>query len=112
MTVYDAAQLVDFQPDRFTTRRVFESPDGLVVWFGFQPGQALREHQTSSQAWIQVLQGKVAFEAGQDRVTLEAGQNVVLAPEVPHAVTALERSILQVVLFPHPHRHTLLDRES
>ncbi|MCL6564113.1 MAG: cupin domain-containing protein [Firmicutes bacterium] len=112
MTVYDTAQLVRFDPDRFTTRRVFESPDGLVVWFGFQPGQALREHQTSSRAWIQVLKGKVAVEVDQDRVTLEAGQNVVLAPEVPHSVTALEQSILQVVLFPHPHRHTLLDVES
>ncbi|MBX5466590.1 MAG: hypothetical protein K6U14_03720 [Firmicutes bacterium] len=105
----NAHELVAFHPDHATTYRAFESPEGLVIWFGFQSGQSLREHQTSSHAWIQPLQGRVRLEVGDgEGTTLKPGQAVALDPYEAHSVVALEPSILQVVLVPHPHRHTLL----
>lgn len=38
---------------------------------------------------------------------MSAGQTVELAPRERHALTALTESLVQLVLVPHPHYHSL-----
>lgn len=97
-----------YHPDHFVVTHLFDSPHAAIVWFGFTKGQSLREHQTSSTAVIQVLRGHIELTTDQVQ-TLAAGQAVALKPHERHALTALEDSVVQLILVPHPHHHSLAD---
>ncbi len=95
-----------YHPDHLVVRHMFDADQAAVVWFGFQAGQVLKDHETSSTALIQVLQGRIRVNAVEERV-LSAGQTVELPPGERHALTALTDALVQLVLVPHPRYHSL-----
>lgn len=95
-----------YHPDHLVVRHMYDADHAAVVWFGFKSGQALKDHETSSTAIIQVLKGQVRLSTAEERV-MSAGQTVELAPRERHALTALTESLVQLVLVPHPHYHSL-----
>lgn len=95
-----------YNPEHFVVRHMYDSDHAALVWFGFQRGQTLRDHETTSVAIIQVLRGKIRLRSGDDQV-LETGQTVQLEPNVRHALEALDDSLVQLVLVPHPRFHRL-----
>lgn len=97
-----------YNPDHFVVQHMYDADHAAVVWFGFMPGQALKEHQTSSVAIIQVLKGRVEVDAG-ETVDLATGQAIELKENQRHAVTAFEQSLVQLILVPHPRFHSLAD---
>lgn len=97
-TLYDADHLV--------VRHMYDSDHAAVVWFGFKPGQVLKDHKTTSTAIIEVLKGQIRLNTAVEQV-LEAGQGVQLEPDERHALTALSDSLVQLLLVPHPRYHSL-----
>jgi hemerythrin-like domain-containing protein/quercetin dioxygenase-like cupin family protein len=88
-------------------RPVLDNKVSKVVQFSFPKGKVLQKHKTSSAILVQVLSGKVKFEAGEERI-LEPLQMVSLPPNVEHSVEALEESIMLLTLTPSPSMHTIL----
>ena len=97
-----------FNPEHLTVKHMYDNKHATVVWFGFCQGQELREHETTSAGVVQVLRGKVQLVTADTQV-LEAGQTALLQSSERHSVTALEDSVLQVILVPHPRYHSLSD---
>ena len=93
-------------PDHLVVRHMYDADHAAVVWFGFQSGQMLKDHETSSTALIQVLKGQVRLNAAGERV-MSVGQTVELPPGERHALTALTDALVQLVLVPHPRYHSL-----
>jgi quercetin dioxygenase-like cupin family protein len=98
-----------YDEKHFTIRHLFESNHLVVVWFGFVPGQVLRDHQTSSHALIQCISGAIRVESMGETVELTMGMSVVIEPHVVHALYANERALVQLSITPHPSQHSLLD---
>lgn len=92
-----------------TIRHLFESHHLVVVWFGFVPGQRLRDHHTSSHALIQCISGAIRVESMGETVELAAGMSAVIEPHVRHALYAAERAVVQLSMTPHPSQHSLLE---
>lgn len=97
-----------YNSDHLVVTHMYDSHHAAVVWFGFTSGQALRDHETTSVAIIQVLRGRIRLNTATEQV-LEAGQAVQLQPSEHHALTALEDSLVQLVLVPHPRYHSLAE---
>ena len=95
-----------FNPEHLTVKHMYDNQHAAVVWFGFSKGQSLREHETTSVAIIQVLSGKIKLNTSIEQI-LEAGQAVALKPSERHALTGLENSVVQLLIVPHPHYHSL-----
>ena len=95
-----------YNPEHLTVKHMYDNQHAAVVWFGFTPGQALREHETTSVAIIQVLKGKIKLNTAEEQI-LAAGQAVALKPSERHALTGLENSVVQLTLVPYPHYHSL-----
>ncbi len=95
-----------YNADHLVVKHMYESDHAAFVWFGFKAGQALRDHETTSTAIIEVLVGRVQLNTASEQV-LEAGQGVRLEPSERHALTALLDSVVQLVLVPHPRYHSL-----
>jgi len=86
-------------PENGTLSRVVFSGDGLrVVLFAFDEGQELTDHTASVPAVIQVIKGRLGLTLGDDTVEIRADSWVHMDAHLPHAVVALEPSVLILTL--------------
>ena len=86
-------------PENGTLSRVMFSGDGLrVVLFAFDEGQELTDHTASVPAVIEVVMGRFALTLGGDTVEFGVDSWVHMDAHLPHAVVALEPSVLILTL--------------
>jgi quercetin dioxygenase-like cupin family protein len=64
------------------------------VLFSFEPGGRLEEHSTPGLVTIHALEGRVEIEAEGVLHSLPAGSVLILDPNVPHDVRAIELSAM------------------
>jgi len=69
-----------------------------LVLFALEAGAMLPEHRAPGHVLIQCLRGRLELEAAGARQTLGAGEALLLDPEVPHGVSALEESDMLLTL--------------
>ena len=72
--------------------------DLRIVLLELRRGAHLQEHRTTARVSVHVLRGRVHLTAGERRVTLAAGQLVVLDHDVAHDVDAEVDSSLLVTI--------------
>ena len=58
----------------------------------------MKEQTAPGAIMVQVLSGKIDFSVGENNVILDALDMVTLEPNVIHALTALENSIVRLSL--------------
>lgn len=107
MYVLNLQKLARFDDNRPNVQIVARSGHARQVLFSFRTGQGLREHTTSSQIAVQVVSGRLTFEADGERKTLMAGQLVLLEANVPHSVLAEVDTIMLLTMTPDPRHHSL-----
>ena len=71
---------------------------GTVTLFAFDAGQALSEHTAPFDALVQVVDGVTEVTIGGQPVLLRAGEAVLMPADIPHAVTAVERFKMLLVM--------------
>ncbi len=81
---------------------LYKDGDVTIALFLFDSGGGLAQHRAAGTVSIHALDGRLRITAGGEGHELAAGQLVVLAPGVPHDVTADEpsRMLLTVHLVP------------
>jgi quercetin dioxygenase-like cupin family protein len=96
--VADAAALVSYQSGAVVSRTLIKKPTGTVTAFAFDVGQGLSEHTAPFDALVHVLDGQAHITIGSTTHDLAAGQMILLPSNVPHAVAALERFKMLLVM--------------
>ena len=92
--VNTVSKLVDFQEGGIASRTLIESPASTVTLFAFDKGQALSEHTAPFNALVCVTEGVLEITLAGAPHTVNAGQMIVMPPDVPHALRANEKSIM------------------
>jgi len=85
------AELVEYAPGAVVSRTLAKSEAGTLTVFAFDRGEALSEHTTPFDAYVQVLDGRAELVIGGESVFPQAGETVVMPADVPHAVKAVQR---------------------
>jgi quercetin dioxygenase-like cupin family protein len=98
ITVADATGAVSIQPGAIVSKVIHR--DGLVnvTVFGLDAGEELTEHQASSAAIVQVLAGRLRFTADGEELDAGPGFWLHMAPDTPHAVVAVEPTVMLLTL--------------
>lgn len=96
--VDDQASLVTVQPESTVSRTVLKAEGVRVVLFAFDAGQVLTEHTAAMPVLLQALSGRLRITADGRTVDLVPGGLVHFGTRLPHAVEALEPSLLQLVM--------------
>jgi quercetin dioxygenase-like cupin family protein len=79
--------------------KVVHRGDGLdVTVFAFDAGEQLTEHQASQAAVIQVLSGRLRFTVDAEELDLGLGSWLQMAPGTPHALLAIEPTVMLLTL--------------
>ncbi|MBT3224152.1 MAG: cupin domain-containing protein, partial [Proteobacteria bacterium] len=85
------AQLVDYATGAIVSRTLEKTPGGTLTVFAFDTGEELSEHTAPFNAYITVLDGSAELTIGGQVVNTAKGETVLMPADVPHAVRAVER---------------------
>ena len=92
------AELLDYAPGAVVSRTLVKSKAGTLTVFAFDEGEELSEHTTPFDAHVQVLEGRAELVIGGESVMPQAGETVLMPADVPHAVKAIERFKMLLIL--------------
>lgn len=89
---------VDYQANGIVSKRILENAVGGITLFAFDKEQRLSEHTAPFDATIQVIEGKGEIMINGKGHLLERGQMIVMPANIPHAVNAVERFKMMLIM--------------
>ena len=92
------ADLTKYQAGAIVSREVLRKPTGTVTAFAFDAGQALSEHTAPFDALICMLDGDAEMRIAGKKRQVGAGQMIILPANKPHAVKAVTRFKMLLVM--------------
>lgn len=90
-TALRLADLVTYAEGSVVSRAIVQEKAATLTLFAFDVGQALSEHTTAFDGYVEVLDGEVDLVIGGKALTARTGDVVLLPAGVPHAVNATRR---------------------
>ena len=94
----DAAALVKYQRGAIVSRTLIKKPTGTVTLFAFDVKQELSEHTAPFDALVHALDGEAEITISGKPLRLAAGQMVILPAGKLHAVKAIKRFKMMLVM--------------
>jgi quercetin dioxygenase-like cupin family protein len=98
------AELVSYAPGAVVSRTLEKNKGGTMTVFAFDTGEELSEHTAPFNAYVQVLDGSVELTIAGERVVAKTGETVLMPADVPHAVHAVERFKMLLMMIRDPGR--------
>lgn len=90
-TVFDAADLLDYQDGAIVSRTLLDGESATLTVFAVDEGQTISEHTAPHDALLRVLDGTATVTINDEEYTVEAGETIGMPANDPHAVAAPER---------------------
>ena len=87
-----------YQTGSIVSRVLLKRTHGTVTLFAFDAGQELSEHSTPFDALLQVVEGEAEVRIASRTYQLTAEQLIHLPADVPHAVRAVTRMSMVLVM--------------
>ena len=81
-----------------TVAKLFDGPHSKEIRINLEKGAEMKEHKAPGAIMVHVLSVKIDFSVGENSVILDALDMVTLDPNIPHALIALENSIVRLSL--------------
>jgi len=94
----DLAGLVEYAKGATVSRTIADNDAGTLTLFAFDAGQGLSEHSTPFDAVVQILDGEAELTIGGKLIRAAAGSLVMMPANVPHAVKAVTRFKMFLVM--------------
>ncbi len=93
---------VEFDPDRFAARPLYECPEMKVIRAAFLAGQFIPVHAPDVHVVIYILSGEGEVVAGEKRQRVKEGDLVVVPRKVKRGVKARTDMVILHVVSPPP----------
>lgn len=83
--------LLDYQEGSIVSRTLIDKKAGTVTLFAFDEGQGLSEHTAPFDALVQIIDGETEITISGRPIHVKGGEMVVMPAHEPHALRALTR---------------------
>lgn len=90
--------LVIYQEDSIVSKEIIKKPTGTVTIFAFDKDQGLSEHTAPFDALVYLLDGEAEIIISGESHALKAGEMIVMPGGKPHALKALKRFKMMLVM--------------
>jgi quercetin dioxygenase-like cupin family protein len=97
-TVLDLKDLITYQDGSVVSRMVVYKPAGTITLFAFDAGEGLSEHTAPFDAIVTIIEGEAGVTIAGREFQLITGQMIIMPANVPHAVKALQRFKMMLVM--------------
>jgi quercetin dioxygenase-like cupin family protein len=95
---FDLAGFVDYADGSVVSRTLLDKPTGTLTVFAFDEGQGLSEHEAPFDATVLVLDGRAEISLASEPREVAAGQLLVMPANVPHALRAVQRFKMLLIM--------------
>jgi quercetin dioxygenase-like cupin family protein len=89
--VMKVSDLASYASDSIVSRALVNNKAGSLTLFAFDQGQALSEHSAPFDAVVHVVDGQAEVTIGGEKMTVGAGDLVIMPANVPHALRATSK---------------------
>ena len=96
--VLNIETLLDYQEGSVVSRMLINKEIGTVTLFSFDKGEGLSEHTAPFDALVYVFDGKAEIIISKKPYVLEKGQMITMPAHEPHALNALERFKMMLIM--------------
>ena len=90
--------LIDYQEDSVVSRTIIDKKTGTLTLFAFGEGQGLSEHTAPYDAIVYLLDGEVEVSISGKNLRLKEGEMVIMPAGEPHALKAIKRFKMMLVM--------------
>lgn len=97
-TVLELGTLVDYQAGSTVSREIVSQKTGTVTIFAFDEGQGLSEHTAPFDALVFVIDGETEITISGRTHRLTGGQMIIMPAQEPHALKAVKRFKMMLVM--------------
>ncbi len=86
----DLSEQIDYADGGIVSKTLLDEDAGTLTLFALSAGQNISEHSAPHYALAQVIEGRGEYVIDGETVSVNAGESVIMPPNVPHAVKAPE----------------------
>lgn len=97
-TVQNLVDMVAYQDGSVVSKTVIKKGTGTVTLFAFDKDQGLSEHTAPFDAMVCVLDGVAEISIGGNPKLVKKGEMVIMPANVPHALKAVEKFKMMLVM--------------
>ncbi len=97
----NVSRLIDlavYQEDSVVSHTILEKKTGTVTLFAFDEGQVLSEHTAPFDALVYLLDGEAEIIISGKSLHVKAGEIVVMPANKPHALKALKKFKMLLIM--------------
>lgn len=92
------ADMLTYQEGAVISRALIDKKAGTITVFAFAEGEGLSEHTAPFDAFVQIIDGTAEITIAGVVHTVEAGRIIVLPANQPHALRALTKFKMLLVM--------------
>lgn len=96
--VFNLSGLIGYQDGSVVSREIIKKPTGSITLFAFDKGQGLSEHTAPFDAFVQIIDGETDITISDKQYHLKNGESIVMPANEPHALKAIERFKMVLVM--------------
>ena len=90
--------LVAYQSGSVVSKQIIAKPTGSVTLFAFDKGEGLSEHTAPFDAMVHILDGEAKITVAHVDYTVKSGEMIIMPANEPHALFAVERFKMMLVM--------------
>lgn len=91
-------EYIEYSPESVVSKTLKQNPASTITLFAFDKGQGLSEHTAPFDATVQVIDGEGLFIIGGEEHALKAGELIIMPANVPHAVRAVQKFKMLLIM--------------
>jgi quercetin dioxygenase-like cupin family protein len=96
--VHDINKILDYQEGSVVSRAFINKDAGNVTFFSFDEEEGLSEHTAPFDALVYIFDGKAKITISKQDYIVEKGQLLIMPANEPHALKALEKFKMMLVM--------------
>ncbi len=92
------ASFIQYADNAVVSKQLIKQKGGTVSLFAFDNGQSLSEHTAPFNAFVEIVDGTAEIIIDNHANTVKSGEFIILPANIPHAVNAVERFKMVIVM--------------
>jgi quercetin dioxygenase-like cupin family protein len=99
--VVELKSLIAYTDHNVSSKTIVQRKDMSMTLLAFDADEGLSTHSAAGDAMVIALEGTVKLTIGDNELVVKAGESAVMPANIPHAVKALEKfKMLLIVVKP------------
>jgi quercetin dioxygenase-like cupin family protein len=96
--IFSFSEIVEYADGAVVSRAIIKKQTGNVTVFSFDKGEGLTEHTSPFDALVNIVDGTADILINGVSHILQGGQSIIMPANIPHALKAMEKFKMVLVM--------------